>query len=90
METKKKVPVTVPPPELLTINQILDKFDQVPIDAMSAPLGRIRQNLINDKRSHPKGGLIKEPNTQMILFLIEASIKNDSNRTETAAHAHAI
>ena len=73
---------------LLTINQLLDKFDSITIDAMTTnpPLGRIRQNLIDYKRSQPNGGLIKEPNTQMILFLINSAIKNNNKRkVETAA-----
>jgi len=71
----------------LTTNQLIDKFDSIPIDSMSPQLGRIRQNLINMKRSHPKGGLIKEPNTQMIMFLIEAAI-NNHNKVETASKTY--
>ena len=55
---------------LLTTNQLIDKIEQLPIDSISPALGCIRQNLIDVKKGHPKGGLIVEPNTRMILFLI--------------------
>ena len=54
----------------LTTNQLLEKFDSIKLDAMSIELGVIRQNLIDLKRSGPKGGLITVENSELIINLI--------------------
>ena len=59
----------------MTINQLLDRFDQVTIDQMNPYLGKLRQNLINLKRNHPKGGLRKVENAKQIMSIIEDAMK---------------
>ncbi len=67
-----------------TINQLLDKMDRLPVDSMQ-PLGTIRQNLIDTKRQHPKGGLIVPDNSQQIDDIInDARAQNRKQITETA------
>jgi len=67
----------------LTINQLLDKINELKLDDMNQHIGTIRQNLINMKREHPKGGLRRIENSEHILELIQ-SAKVDHSTAETA------
>jgi hypothetical protein len=59
----------------LTCNQLLDKFSEIKIDSMTPELGKKRQQLIELKRSTPKGGLMLIEESEEILNLINNAKK---------------
>lgn len=68
---------------LKTINQLLDKISDLTLDEMTIELGEIRQQLIDRKKSHPKGGLLKVGDTDDIMEMI-AKARLHSTQTATA------
>lgn len=53
-----------------TVNQLLDRIDSLRIDAITPALAHVRQQLIDFKRQHPKGGLTFISNTDRVMQLI--------------------
>lgn len=56
----------------LTCNQLLEKFGEIKIDAMTPELNKVYLNLKGVKRYHARGGLIEITNTEEILELINS------------------
>lgn len=54
----------------MTANQLIDKFDTMTIDEMTPELGKIRQKIIDIKRSGPKGGLTQIEGAASIVNII--------------------
>lgn len=55
----------------MTVNQLLLKVESLAIDEMHPGLYATWQNLLELKMSHPKGGLIKVENTDLILARVQ-------------------
>jgi len=54
----------------LTCNQLLEKFGDIKINSMTPELSKIREQLIEFKRSHIKGGLMEIENSKTIVDII--------------------
>ena len=63
----------------MTINQLLDVFDQMKQSQMTVRLAEARQFLKDQKGQNPKGGLIVVENTEEVMALIEEAKENESN-----------
>ncbi len=64
------------PPKPQSVDQLLNKINDLKITQVSEKLGIIRQKLINVKKSHSEGGLILIQGTIKILREIELSTNN--------------
>ena len=56
---------------LLTVNQLLDVVGELAIDECHPGIAATYKNLQELKFSHPKGGLIKVENTDLILARVQ-------------------